>query len=445
MSHGALAIREDLERLVRAADLDMRSGRLDKAEEYNRQAIALDPNYYVAQNNLGHILRHTGRVSEAVGHFALAFQLNPTDATVALNLAMGLAEQFRYGQAVPFFRHAVTLDPANAQTRATCAFAFAQVGQFDESELHYLETLKLDPNHFPARACLAGAFAEQGKIGQALEQVDILTQLEDSAGFPHKTFGILLAKLGRTGHARSCFERHLACHPGDADEVAMLLATVGGPLPARATDQQVSRIYATRARDWDRLASAPDGYRGHHLVVEALAKLNAQAADTVLDAGCGTGLVGMMLRPQVRVLIGVDVAESMLAQARQKNIYDSLHCCDLVEYMMGHPSSCDIVASAATIVHFGKLDAVFQAVAQCLRPGGLFVFTAFPNDDDPSDVAMGTLNGLVQGGCFRHGSDYIAHTAVGHGLTVELLSREVHERVRDGGVPGLVVALRRAD
>jgi predicted TPR repeat methyltransferase len=440
----ALAKREDLESLVQVADLHMRSGRLDKAEENNRQAISLDPNYYVAQNNLGNILRHTGRLAEAVRHFAVAFQLNPTDTTVALNLAMGLAEQYRFGQAVPFFRHAVTLNPSDAEARSAFAFALAQVMQYGEAELQYSEALKIDPMHFGARVCLGATLADQGKIEQALKHVEILAQAENAVGFPHKTFGILLARTGCPDRAKVCFEKHLSCHPGDADEIAMLLATVGGPLPARATDQQISQVYTSRADDWDRVAAEPSVYQGHRLVAAALAMLNAQNADTVLDAGCGTGLVGMLLRPQVRLLIGVDMSEPMLAWARQKNIYDSLHRGDLVEYMISHPCSCDVVASAATIVHFGKLDAVFQAVARCLRPNGLFVFTVFPNDDDPSVVAMGTLNGLAQGGCFRHGSDYIVRTAAEYGLTVELLSREVHEHARNAAVPGLVAALRLA-
>jgi predicted TPR repeat methyltransferase len=442
--HSALAAREDVASLVQIADHHMRSGRLDKAEESNREAISLDPTCYVAQNNLGNILRHTGRVAEAVRHFALAFQLNPVDATVAFNLAMGLAEQYRFGQAVPFFRHAVDLNPANAEARSTFGFALTQVMQYDEAERQYSEALKIDPLHFGARVCLASMLADQGKVAQALKQAEVLTQARNASGFPHKNFGILLARIGRTDDARVCFEKHLSCHPGEADEMAMLLAAVGGTLPPRATDHQISQIYAARADDWDRVAAEPGGYQGHRLVTAALARLNAHNADTVLDAGCGTGLIGELLRPHVRLLIGVDMSEPMLARARQKNIYDSLHRGDLLEYMTGHPCSCDVVASAATIVHFGKLDAVFQAAARCLRSRGLFVFTVFPNDDDPSAVAMGTLNGLAQGGCFRHGSDYIVRTAAEHGLTVELLSREVHEHARQSAVSGLVVALRRA-
>ena len=162
----------------------------------------------------------------------------------------------------------------------------------------------------------------------------------------------------------------------------------------------------------------------------------------MVDAGCGTGLVGELLRAETRHLIGVDMSEPMLAQARLKNVYDELHPLDLIEYMNSHPRSCDVVVSAATLIHFGDLNAVFEAVARCLRTGGLFVFTAFPNDDDPGAVAIGTLNGLAQGGCFRHGADYIARIAAKHGLGIELLRRETHEYARKAPIPGLVVALR---
>ena len=63
---GAVATHGDRESLVQIADIHMRSGRLEEAEHYNRQAVSLDPNYFIAQNNLGNILRHTGRVAEAV-------------------------------------------------------------------------------------------------------------------------------------------------------------------------------------------------------------------------------------------------------------------------------------------------------------------------------------------------------------------------------------------
>jgi predicted TPR repeat methyltransferase len=439
----ALAKRKDPLSLLCVADAHMRAGRLKRAEELNREAIALDPQCYEAHNNLGNILRHTGRTTEALGHFSLAFRINPNVAVVAYNLAMALSELNRFSEALPFHREAAALDPASADAHSTLAFSLAQLAEYAEAEQHYLRALQIDPLHFAARINLGFALIEQERIAQATEHAQLLAQADSAPGFPHKSFGILLARLGCADDARTFFERHLLAHPQERDEITMLLAAVGGALPARATDQQIVHLYdSSRADGWDKASSADNGYRGHRLVATALAECASHRLETILDAGCGTGLVGELLRPHARRLIGIDMSDAMLAQARQKLVYDELRCGDLLNYMAGHPGSCDAIASAATLVHFGELDPIFAAARQCLRPGGLFVFTVFPNDDDEGAVAIGTLNGLAQGGCFRHGAEYIATTAEACGLTVHVLRRDIHEYARKAPIPGMVVALR---
>lgn len=439
----ALAKRKDPLSLVFVADTHMRAGRLKRAEEMIREAVALDPLCYEAHNNLGNILRHTGRTSEAVEHFSLAFRINPNVAVVAYNLAMALAELHRFSEALPFHRQAAALDPSNADAHSTLAFSLAQLAEYAEAEQCYLQALQIDPLHFAARINLGLALLEQERIAQALEHAQLLAQADNAPGFPHKSFGVLLARLGRADRARIYFERHLAAHPHESDEMAMLLAAVGGTLPARATDQQIVHLYdRSRADGWDRTSAADNGYRGHRLVAAALTECSPHPVDTILDAGCGTGLVGELLRPHARRLIGIDMSDAMLAQARQKHLYDELQCVDLLKYMAEHPSSCDAIASAATLVHFGDLNTIFAAARQCLRPGGLFVFTVFPNDEDEDAVAIGTLNGLAQGGCFRHGTKYVARTAAASGFTLEVLRREVHEYARKAAIPGILVALR---
>jgi len=438
----AMARSKDPQSLARVAQLHRQDGRLDKAEQKYREAIARDPGCYEAHNNLGNLLHENGRIVEATRHFALAFQINPKDAKVAFNLAVGLSAQHQFRHAIPVYLEAIALDPSYADAQSGLAFTFTQLAEYDAAERHYAEALKIDPLHFEARVSLALALVDQGKVVEAFDHAQILSRAETATGFPHKSFGILLARAGCPDGAKLCFENHLARNPGDSDEIAMLLASVGGELPSRATDQQISKLYTPRADGWDKGAEGTAGYQGHRLVAAALLQLNPRHLDTVVDAGCGTGLVGELLRMESRRLVGVDMSEPMLAQARQKNVYDELHRGDLVAYLNDHPQSCDVVVSAATLIHFGDLDGVFGAVARCLRPGGLFVFTAFPNDDDPGAVAIGTLNGLAQGGCFRHGADYITRVAANHGLGLELLRREAHEYSRNAPIPGLVVALR---
>jgi predicted TPR repeat methyltransferase len=438
----AMAKSKDPQSLARVAQLQMENGRSDKAEQKYREAIARDSGCYEAHNNLGNLLHKSGRVAEATRHFALAFQINPQDAKVAFNLAVGLSAQNQFRHAVPVYLEAIKLDPSYADARSGLGFTLTQLAEYGAAEHHFAEALRIDPLHFEARVNLALALVDQGKVVEAFDHAQVLSRAENATGFPHKSFGILLARAGCPDGARLCFETHLARNPGDSDEIAMLLASVGGELPSRATDQQISKLYTSRAGGWDNGAAGAMGYQAHRLVAAALRQLHPHHLDTIVDVGCGTGLVGELLRPAARHLIGIDMSEPMLSQARLKNAYDQLHHGDLIGYLNGNPQSSDAVVSAATLIHFGELDSVFEAVVRCLRRGGLFVFTAFPNDDDPGAVAIGTLNGLAQGGCFRHGSDYISRTAAKNGLSLELLNREAHEYSRNAPVPGLIVALR---
>jgi predicted TPR repeat methyltransferase len=236
----------------------------------------------------------------------------------------------------------------------------------------------------------------------------------------------------------------LAKNPGDKDGVALLLAAVGGALPDRVSDQQIGQIYSDRAEHWDQGSAGPTGYQGHKLVALTMQALTSETtALDIVDAGCGTGLVGVLLREKARRLVGIDLSAPMLEKARDKKTYDELHRGDLVAYLADNPESCDVITSAATLIHFGDLAPVLDAAAKCLRAEGLFIFTLFPNDD-PDGVAAGTLDGFAQGGCFRHGQNYVARAAEQYGFRVESIRAEAHEYARRQPVTGLVVALRLA-
>ena len=95
----------------------------------------------------------------------------------------------------------------------------------------------------------------------------------------------------------------------------------------------------------------------------------------VLDAGCGTGLCGVLVAPFARRLVGVDLSEGMLAHAKEKNVYHALMKAELTEYLRDNSEAFDLIVSADTLVYFGDLEGVIAACAGALRPNGLLVFT----------------------------------------------------------------------
>ncbi len=122
----------------------------------------------------------------------------------------------------------------------------------------------------------------------------------------------------------------------------------------------------------------------------------------VLDAGCGTGLCGRLLKPWARLLAGCDLSEGMLRLAHARRIYDTLHQAELVHYLDTQPPAFDVVVAADTLCYFGELGDAMAAASRALRPGGWLIFTveALDGDSQPGHQLRPT-------GRYAHSADYV--------------------------------------
>ncbi|MCC5953886.1 MAG: DUF952 domain-containing protein [Acidimicrobiia bacterium] len=119
---------------------------------------------------------------------------------------------------------------------------------------------------------------------------------------------------------------------------------------------------------FDALARAGTDVHGEASFVEAFAPTD------VLDAGCGTGRVGIELDRRGIEVVGIDADASMLATARQRApqvswVHDDLTCVDLQRRF-------DVVVMAGNVPLFTPHDTVGRLVAACarhVRAGGRLV------------------------------------------------------------------------
>jgi SAM-dependent methyltransferase len=92
----------------------------------------------------------------------------------------------------------------------------------------------------------------------------------------------------------------------------------------------------------------------------------------ILDLGCGDGLVISQVLPRVEV--GLDPDEKVLKRAAQTGIYERFEAVPAEEMRLAD-QSIGTVVSNSVLEHLPHLDAVFEAVARVLRPGGRLIFT----------------------------------------------------------------------
>ena len=130
------------------------------------------------------------------------------------------------------------------------------------------------------------------------------------------------------------------------------------------------------SRDWD--AATYDRVSDPQVAMarEVLGRLDLRGDETVLDAGCGTGRVTMMLLdllPEGRV-IAVDAAPSMVEQAQAalpEDRAEVLPATDLTDLELDE--DVDLVFSNAVFHWVPDHDALFARLRAALRPGGRLV------------------------------------------------------------------------
>ena len=99
---------EEFGRASRAAA----EGKTAEAVAHLEKAVAIHPDYLMAQNDLGTQLLALGRLEEAEGHLRKAAALDPKAFNPRLNLAIVLVEQHRFAEAAEAAEKALELNPA---------------------------------------------------------------------------------------------------------------------------------------------------------------------------------------------------------------------------------------------------------------------------------------------------------------------------------------------
>ncbi|QJD86910.1 class I SAM-dependent methyltransferase [Cohnella herbarum] len=97
----------------------------------------------------------------------------------------------------------------------------------------------------------------------------------------------------------------------------------------------------------------------------------------VLDLGCGFGWHCRYMREQgARSVVGVDISEKMLRQAREHSEDPAISYVQLpIEDIAFDHSRFDVVISSLAFHYLESVESIFRKIHDNLRPGGRFIFS----------------------------------------------------------------------
>ena len=139
---------------------------------------------------------------------------------------------------------------------------------------------------------------------------------------------------------------------------------------------ELEHIYKNWAKKYEDDVINLAGYVGHLITSELLLSYLSNTQTKILDAGCGTGLVGEILnKNSFQNLIGVDFSQEMLNIAKQKNVYQSLDLVDLTKKLDYEDNLFDAVICAGTFTcgHVGP--EALREMVRITKQGGYICFT----------------------------------------------------------------------
>ena len=333
--------------------------------------LEVAPDHADALHFSGVLAHQRARSEEAVGLIGRSLELEPERADWHSNLGIVLQNRLELDEAIDAYRRAIALDPNHANAHNNLGVVLRAKGDVVRAEAEYRAAIGIDPEHSDAYNNLGVLLNGQKRSHEAALCFSKVITLRPRDPEARRLLALAHTTLGEVDKAVEVFEEWLEEEPDDPIARHMLAACTGRNVPARASDAYVERTFDSFAASFDSKLERLS-YRAPALVAEMLTRSNGDASRSldVLDVGCGTGLCGPLVAPYARRLVGVDLSARMIAQARERNVYDELVKRELTGYLRDLTAAFDVVMSADTLVYFGPLEDVVAASANALRPTG---------------------------------------------------------------------------
>ena len=408
-------------------------------------------------SNYGSLLQDMGRTEEAKAALLKAIGVDDKHSAAMFNLAMLLQDEQQLAQAAKLYLRITELEPASIDALSNLATCYHQLGLVAEAVEYY---------------------------HRAIAVVDPQDSAMKSTLYEH--LGRSLLRLP-TDHAMASQEQIIdafsnALRHDPYNEVAQHLLSSqkqqGGE--QNPPENFVRKLFDDYAADFEQ-SLAGLNYSAPRLIHEHLEPLmeRSKVWDLVLDLGCGSGLMGQLLREKARRMVGIDLSPKMLFVAEEKGIYDLLIEGDVLAFLdelirqrHSPPEREEVQGSrkmrGSSVAHLDQLKLAGTDLRNGLGEGATLVTAAdvfvYIGDLDPllaklaklvkaEDVVTFTVEALVEenefgwllqrSGRFAHSKSYLNRLADRYGFAVLSLERIVPRMEQGKEIEGYLTILKK--
>ena len=177
------------------------AGDLNGAIEQYNQALHLKNDYPEAHNNLGNALTRASRPKEAIEQYNEALRLQDDYPEARDGLLSALAVTGQPDEAIDYYTRALRVDPNNPQTHFKLGNALAHADRQAEAIEHYRKAVDIAPDYAEAQVNLGNALVRSGRADEAIEHYRRALRLKPSDSAARFNLISAYARAGRSKEA----------------------------------------------------------------------------------------------------------------------------------------------------------------------------------------------------------------------------------------------------
>ena len=404
------------------------SGDLNSAIEGYKKCIELKPDFFNAFLGLGKIYVEQGGFSKAENVYRKVIDLKENYAPAHYSLGLVLHQLGRLEEAEKSYKKSILLDPKLYQAHSNRAVILSTEGKFTEAITSYEEALSYSGDNAYMLNNLGNAYEAVGKINEAIISYQKATTIEPKYADAHYNLGLTLEKLNRDIEAKKHFRLALEAKSDFEDAKHMLSALEGITTPS-APLAYVKNLFDGYAKNFDNsLVNELEYNIPEKLSKLILSKTQTRSYGAVLDLGCGTGLLGNLIKDRCEYLEGVDISPMMLNKAREKKVYDSLKCMNITNYLAKANMRFDNIVATDVFIYIGELSQIFKSIKKRSEISGHFSFSTEHSDKDAYY--------LEKTGRYSHSRDYIERLCLEHRFELKHFQVQNLRKEKSGYIKG---------
>lgn len=419
-----------LRELIKLVD----QGYLDDAADAAQRLSKIFPSHAGLANICGVVHSKLKNFDFAIACFETALKFEPDTASIYSNLGNTLLDSGQNEKARAAFSKAMDLDPSDNLATINLGCLLWSEGALHDARVLFEKGHVMDPQNAMILNNLGNVLIDLGQFEEAIAVFNDALARDETLWSGHKGLGLATLKTGRKDEALTHYRKALALNP-QADEVAHMVASLSGNHIDRASPAYVENLFDGFARKFDTVLTQNLQYQLPLEVAQILQRqMNIGRVSSLLDIGCGTGLLAPHVREMTDSLVGIDMSGKMLERAAATDMYNELIKADVHHYLVSCKRQFDLLIALDVFIYIGEMDSFMASVAPCCHEDTRLVIS--------TELLDGSGFQLQSTGRFAHADKYVEACVMRGGLRIEARHKTVLRIEKGQEVDGMVYFIR---